>query len=574
MLHMSGGWLFHLDGMARDFVPTGGGRGWILVAASGRAPAEAFAHDRQLDVRRVLERRDLLVSPRRLKQIARETGADGVIIHSTSWRRERTPQLFELALFLMPLPHRYIVDERAGFENRVSRSGLGLRVVRMPADGVWDVIVAGKEFVRLGRRRRRPETWTKVTRPSPGSSVLALWPGSRSAAGGSLTHTAGILGGFRRAGVRVGVLTCHPLPDRLQAVADDFEVAPPLSEASRLTWDTEQLAANTSLRRAGLALARRLQPTFVYQRHCPFLVAGADIAESLRLPLVLEWNGSEAWIRRNWGADEGGARARLTRPLDRLLLAMERNAVSRATLVSAVSNAAAEMAFRAGAEASRTVVIPNAVDVDELDAELEDFSSGRDGAGALLGWAGSFGPWHGAEVAVQALSRLPPDTRLRMIGDGNKRAACLEAAETLGVVDRVEMTGALPRGEALRRLAECDVLLSPHTPLRDQPFFGSPTKIFEYMALGKPIVVSRLGQLGELFEDGVTARMVTPGDADELADAVMEVLRSPGRGLALGKAARRIAERLHSWDHRAQAILERLEVSVGSPRAAEQGGQA
>lgn len=547
--------------MTRDVVPISGRHVWILIAASGRAPAEAFARSRELEVRRVLEKRDLLVSPRRLKRLVSEAGIDGVIVHSANWRRERTPQLFELALLLMSSPHRYIVDEAACLEHRVSSSALGLRIARMPADGLWDAVVVGREVLRLGGRRSHRETGTRAGR-GLGPSVLAIWPGSPSIAGGSLTHITGILGAFRRTGVKVGVLTCHPLPARLQAVVDDYEVAPALSEASRLMWDTELLAANASLRRSGSALARRIGPTFVYQRHSPFLVAGADLAQSLRVPMVLEWNGSEAWIRENWRSDGAMARARLTRPLDRLLLAMERNVISRATLVSAVSNVAAEMAVEAGADPRRTLVVPNAVDVGEVDAELAASPTTRDGAGPLLGWAGSFGPWHGAEVAVRALSRLPAEIRLRMIGDGNERAACGEVAAALGVADRVEMTGALPRGEALRRLGECDVLLSPHTPLRDQPFFGSPTKIFEYMALGKPIVVSRLGQLGELFEDGVTARMVTPGDVDELADAVMDVLASSDRGLALGRAARRAAERLHSWDDRAELILERLGVST------------
>jgi glycosyltransferase involved in cell wall biosynthesis len=567
MLHMTGDGDDHLDGMTRDVVPITGGRGWILVAASGRAPAEAFARSRQLEVRRVLGKRDLLVSPRRLKRHAREAGVEGVIVHSADWRRERTPQLFELALFLMPSPRRYIVDEAARLEHRVSSSGLALRLARMPADGLWDAIVVGREVLRLGRRRRL-KTLTRPSRRGPGLSMLAIWPGSPSVAGGSLTHIAGILGAFRRAGVKVGVLTCHPLPARLQAVVDDFEVVPPLSEASRLMWETELLAANASLRRAGSALARRLQPTFVYQRHSPFLVAGADIAQSLGVPLVLEWNGSEAWIRKNWRPDGENGRARLTMLLDRLLLAMECDVVSRATLVSAVSDVAADMAVEAGAEPERTLVVPNAVDVGEVDAALAVSPTTRDGGGALLGWAGSFGPWHGAEVAVRALGRLPADVKLRMIGNGNERAACMEAAVALGVADRVEMTGALPRSETLRRLTECDVLLSPHTPLGDQPFFGSPTKIFEYMALGKPIVVSRLGQLEELFEDGVTARMVTPGDVDELANAVMDVLDSADRGLALGKAARRAAESLHSWDDRAETILERLAVPIASDRAA------
>jgi glycosyltransferase involved in cell wall biosynthesis len=553
--------------MTRDLLAGGWpgavhGSTWILIAASGRDAARAFADAHGLTVRCVLGKRDLLGSPRRLRRIVRKTGADGVIVHSMSWRRQRTPQLFELALFLMSLDHRFVVDEETGLVRRVGSPGLALRLARLPADGAWDALVIGSEAARLARRHKRPNTWDEP------SSVLAVWPGSHSTAGGSLTHIAGILGAFRRSGVRVGLLTSFPPPDRLRAVVDDFEVALPPSEASRLTWDTEQLGANASLRRAGRALALRLGPTFVYQRHCPFLVAGADLADSAGIPLVLEWNGSEAWIRRNWGGD-----GRARRPLDRLVLAMERNAVSRATVIAAVSQAAAEMAFEAGADPSRTLVVPNAVDIGELDAELETTPAEPQGSGPLLGWAGSFGPWHGAEVAVRALGRLPTHVRLRMIGDGNERQACVNAADALGIVDRVEMTGALPRGEALRRLAECDVLLSPHTPLRDQAFFGSPTKIFEYMALRKPIVASRLDQLGDLFEDGVTARLVTPGDVDELADAVKEILELPDGGRALGAAARHLVEHDHTWDSRARMILKRLEARVGSSRAQEKAGE-
>jgi glycosyltransferase involved in cell wall biosynthesis len=312
----------------------------------------------------------------------------------------------------------------------------------------------------------------------------------------------------------------------------------------------------------------------VYQRHCPFLVAGADLADSLGVPFVLEWNGSQVWVRKNWRVENGRAQRWLARLLDPMLVAMERNVVSRAALVSSVSREAAEMALVAGALKANTLVVPNAVDVAEVDAALGNVPSARGGSDVLLGWAGSFGPWHGAEIAVRALARLPSQATLRMIGDGNERVACEQLAETLGVADRVEVTGALTREDALRGLMACDVLLSPHTPLRNQPFFGSPIKAFEYMALGKPIVVSRLGQLGEIFEEGVTARLVNPGDVDDLVRAVMEVLQSPDRGRALGEAARRVVERDHTWDDRARTILERLGAPSGRARVAEGAEQA
>jgi glycosyltransferase involved in cell wall biosynthesis len=96
-------------------------------------------------------------------------------------------------------------------------------------------------------------------------------------------------------------------------------------------------------------------------------------------------------------------------------------------------------------------------------------------------------------------------------------------------------------------------------PLADRPFFGSPVKIFEYMSLGRPIVASRIEQLDEVLDDGRTARLVTPGDAGELATAIQEVLRAPDRGASLGRAALEEARREHTWDRRAATILAALD---------------
>jgi glycosyltransferase involved in cell wall biosynthesis len=205
------------------------------------------------------------------------------------------------------------------------------------------------------------------------------------------------------------------------------------------------------------------------------------------------------------------------------------------------------------------LVLPNAVDVRHLDAAVDGVRQNGNGAGAArLGWAGSFGPWHGSEMAVRALAQLPPDVELVMVGDGDERAACESLSRRLGVADRIEWTGALPHDAALRTLAQCDVLVSPHTPLRDRPFFGSPTKIFEYMALGRPIVASDLGQIGEILRDGVTARLVEPADVDDLVKAIVEVLRSPDRGRSLAESARRDAAANHTWDERARELVARV----------------
>src|SRR5260370_1041685 len=74
----------------------------------------------------------------------------------------------------------------------------------------------------------------------------------------------------------------------------------------------------------------------------------------------------------------------------------------------------------------------------------------------------------------------------------------------------------------------CEILLSPHVPLEDgSEFFGSRTKLFEYMAMGKGIVASRLGQIGEVLVDQETGLLTEPGNARELADAILRLSGSP-----------------------------------------------
>lgn len=226
------------------------------------------------------------------------------------------------------------------------------------------------------------------------------------------------------------------------------------------------------------------------------------------------------------------------------------------------------MAVAAGAPPPTSIVLPNAVDLQYVDSAVmtgtaslsqrPDFTPPSRQDDAVVGWAGSFASWHGGEVIIRALARLPGSVRLLMVGDGPDRGPCVSLANELGVADRIEWTGALPHRSALERLASCDVLVSPQIPLPGQPYFQSPIKLFEYMALGRPIVASRLGQIIEILDDGRTARLVQPADVQELAAAIMDLLNSPDRGLALGAAARREAERHHTWDHRAQVVMDRL----------------
>jgi glycosyltransferase involved in cell wall biosynthesis len=279
------------------------------------------------------------------------------------------------------------------------------------------------------------------------------------------------------------------------------------------------------------------------------------------VPLVVEYNGPEVWIGRHWGS--------LTR-YGELFDEIERRTLRAADLIVAVSQPLAAQLAAAGVEPERVLVNPNGVDLERFDPDARRTDRERlraalgiDPGTVLAGFVGTFGPWHGAEVLAAAIGRLPQSTldktHFVFVGDGPRRGLTEAVIEGSGRLERTHFTGAVDFDEIPDWLAAFDLCLSPHVPNADgSPFFGSPTKLFEYLASGRAVIASELGQLGELLEHERTAWLVPPGDADALALAITTLAGRPELRAALGRAGRRSVQNDHTWTAHVDRILERL----------------
>jgi glycosyltransferase involved in cell wall biosynthesis len=296
------------------------------------------------------------------------------------------------------------------------------------------------------------------------------------------------------------------------------------------------------------------QPTdFIYQRYARFSWAGVAASLQTKRPLFLEYNGSEVWAGRHWD--------RVNR-LD-LLERYERLNLSAATRIFVVSEVERNNLERAGIPAEKIVVNPNGVDVKAFrpnvggDAKRNELGLQSDEL--LVGFVGTFGPWHGVLVLAEAVKLIPADLRVRflLVGTGSLHGELkklLEAEERTG---RVIFYGGVPHDQIPALLDACDVLVSPHVPLAGgAEFFGSPTKLFEYMAMGKPIVASRLGQIADVLIHEKTGLLVEPGGARQLSNAIIRLTQSPQLREQLGAASRQSAIANHTWTRNAQIILD------------------
>jgi glycosyltransferase involved in cell wall biosynthesis len=151
------------------------------------------------------------------------------------------------------------------------------------------------------------------------------------------------------------------------------------------------------------------------------------------------------------------------------------------------------------------------------------------------------------DLAVRALTLLPPDLRLIVVGSGSHRQLVEQLADDAGVRDRVTFAGSVS-GDALIDLYR-DALALVYVPYDED--YGLAT--LEAFLAEKPVVTARdSGGTLEFVEDGVTGCVVDP-DPEAIADAIARLAGNHALARSLGQAGRELALRI-SWDN----VISRL----------------
>jgi glycosyltransferase involved in cell wall biosynthesis len=228
----------------------------------------------------------------------------------------------------------------------------------------------------------------------------------------------------------------------------------------------------------------------------------------------------------------------------------------------AISHALARRARGLGIDPRSMLVLPPGADPGDLrDTSREDARArvGLERDGRYVGYLGNIYP-RDAEMLLEALRRLEDrQAKLVMVGEA-------EYEVDPALADRVIRTGRVPFGRMLDTLSACDVLA---LPLSDTVANRGrwPSKINEYLAVGRPTVACDVGDIGGFLRDEGAGIVVAPRAAD-LAAGLDALLRDPARAAAVGERAREVARTTYSQE----AVGRKLEAFymqtlAGHPRA-------
>lgn len=356
--------------------------------------------------------------------------------------------------------------------------------------------------------------------------------------GGVSTHLSLLIGGLRQRGHKV-----HLIEARV--------ARPPL---------IIRAARKAACRLAGRPYYQWLIPRMMHRLqvavqnldvaliHCHDPIAAAAcgrIAKHKGIPMVATVHGP---VSRH--AVELGSRpdSDLVRYYERIEIA----AWPQCSKIIAVDSGQAGIVIEAGAPREAISVIPNAVDVDEIDALKPSYPSRRY---QYFITARRLVPKNGVQYAIEALTAVQDtDCRLLIAGDGPMMAKLRELAKRLGVAEKVEFLGAQSRSAVVALTWNAVGAIVPSVNVGGV-IEATSLSALEAMATGRPVIASRLGGLAEIIDDARTGFLAPQRDHAQFARTMNKILSEPSMARAVGRNARQEVIKRFSKDRWVESVI-------------------
>lgn len=239
-----------------------------------------------------------------------------------------------------------------------------------------------------------------------------------------------------------------------------------------------------------------------------------------------------------------------------------------AKIIAVAESVKADIVSRYGVLPEKIAVIHNGANLD-ISRPLDKASCRQrhnlPAKTPIIVFVGSFDRWQGLDTLVRAVDILRgdlPEVKLLLVGDGEVMPEILRAVKDLKLWKNITFVGRVNFRVVPEYIGAADICAGRFEPAKYRAVGGSPLKIAEYLACGRPVVCSRTREYWEYIETEHLGSLVPPEDPDALADAFAGLLADRCQLEQTGRRCRAYAEAHLSWRHAAMRVERVCEESL------------
>ncbi|GBL04248.1 glycosyltransferase family 4 protein [Glaciecola sp. KUL10] len=286
----------------------------------------------------------------------------------------------------------------------------------------------------------------------------------------------------------------------------------------------------------------RYKPDAIYERYNLFLPAGIWAKNLFGLPFLLEVNAPIYEERKKY---DGIA-------LDGLAKWSQAYCWRHADKILPVTDVLADYARELDVPESQIVVIPNGINHERFSDSLSKPDNYDKDESIVIGFVGFVRAWHGLDRVLSLMKELEEvSCKLLIVGDGPEVEKLEAQAQTLGMQEKLYVSGIVERDEMFKWLNIIDIALQP-----DVTHYASPLKMLEYMATGKAIIAPDAPNIKELLTNNYNALLFNSDDSEALQLAIKSLCKDENLRNELGcNAALTIEQKSLTWQANASQIV-------------------
>lgn len=306
-----------------------------------------------------------------------------------------------------------------------------------------------------------------------------------------------------------------------------------------------------------LILCKEEKINIIYTRHETFNFAPLIISKLLNIPYVVEVNGLVLEERRLSGA---------SKQLIVFSKFSEKINYKHATrIISVTKDIKNCIVERYNIPDEQIVVIENGANIDLFKPmEQNKLSLGLDENYNYVGYVGSFARWHGLENLIKSaplVLEVLKNTKFIFVGDGQLKSEMFNLIDTLNLKDNFIFVGRVPHNKVPEYINIFDVCMI----LKDKNISGSPLKLWEYMACGKPVIATNTSDFKVLkeFDAGI---LVDSEKYENTADAIITLLENNKLRNKMGLNGRKYVIENRSWQYVALNVNKVCQEAVREKR--------